>query len=411
MLVNFVLAAGMTLIVIIITFLLRFRKQLPYRLLCVFFASVFFFLLYYFGYLHRSRVIGGIAFLFGNGMGFLWGPLFLHYIQSLAYPKKRVLRSLALHLIPFGINALFISVPRAINMFDRSYFQGFTDWYMPNSEYLNILENAFVLVYFFICLRFIRRLNVLHSKSYSDTEGKDLAWCRQLIVALIVLVSLDIVFSVYELNFPPIEWNIGMVPAFLFVGLSAFFAYKGMWQAQILVPEFLLDGTKEPEALPGPQKPSDAPHVNTFSSEGDEPVSQPAGSGTRALTGLSEQEIEKLKTRLYEVLDTEKPYLNDSLTLADLAALIPISDKKLSELLNKHVCISFYDLINNYRVETVKQKMRSPLARQFTLLAIAFESGFKSKTSFNRVFKQKTGVSPSQYYEAYRRETVAESIP
>lgn len=189
MLVNFVLAAGMTLILLIVTFLLRFKKQLPYRLLSVFFASVFFFLLYYFGYLHRSRTIGGIAFLFGNGMGFLWGPLFLHYIQSLAYPQKRVLRSLGLHLIPFGINAVLISVPRAINMFDDAYFQEFTDWYMPNSEYLNILENGFVLVYFFICLRFIRQLNVLHSNSYSDTEGKDLAWCYSLIVALMVIVS------------------------------------------------------------------------------------------------------------------------------------------------------------------------------------------------------------------------------
>ncbi len=129
------------------------------------------------------------------------------------------------------------------------------------------------------------------------------------------------------------------------------------------------------------------------------------------MTGFSEQEIENLKTRLYKVLETDKPYLNESLTLADLAALIPISDKKLSELLNKHVCISFYDLINNYRVETVKQKMCSPVAQQFTLLAIAFDSGFKSKTNFNRVFKQKTGLSPSQYYESCRRESLAESPP
>jgi AraC-like DNA-binding protein len=389
MLVNFVLVAGMTLILIIVTFLLRFRKQLPYRLLSIFFASIFFFLLYYFGYLHRSRTIGGIAFLFGNGMGFLWGPLFLHYIQSLAYPKKRVLRSLALHLIPFAANALLISVPRAMNMFDRSFFQGFAEWYMPNSEYLNILENGFVLVYFFICLRFIDRLNALQVNSYSDTEGKDLGWCRQLIVALMIIVSLDILFSVYELNYPPIEWNIGMLPAFAFFGLSAFFAYKGMWQAQILVPEFLLEKNPSP-ALPETERSQESG------------MSSEQTPSARALTGFSEAEIENLKTRLYEVLENEKPYLNDSLTLGELADLIPISDKKLSELLNKHVCISFYDLINNYRVETVKQKMRSPVGKQFTLLAMAFDSGFKSKTSFNRVFKQKTGVSPSQYYETVR---------
>ena len=76
------------------------------------------------------------------------------------------------------------------------------------------------------------------------------------------------------------------------------------------------------------------------------------------------------------------------------AAALPVTELVL--------CISFYDLINDYRVETVKQKMRSSESRQFTLLALAFDSGFKSKTSFNRVFKQKTGMSPSQYYEACR---------
>jgi AraC-like DNA-binding protein len=394
MLVNFVLVAGMTLIVIMVTFLLRFKKELPYRLLSLFFVSIFFFLLYYFGYLHRSRKIGGVAFMLGNGMCFLWGPLFLYYIQSLAFPKKQVVRSLAWQLIPFGVNALLISIPRGLNMLNDQLFQGLTEWYLPRSDYFNILENAFVTVYFFICLRFISRLHALQVNNYSDTEGKDLAWCRKLIIALIVLVSLDIAFSVYEMNYPLIEWNIGMVPAFMFVGLAAFFAYKGMWQVQVLIPEFLLENEQQRASL--------LPAETAIHSE--IPVEKSVSTTSRALTGLTDDQIEDLKLRLFEVLETGKPYLRDSLTLADLAALIPISDKKLSELLNKHVCISFYDLINNYRVETVKQKMASPEARQFTLLAIAFDSGFNSKTSFNRVFKEKTGVSPSKYYESCRSE-------
>lgn len=392
MLVNFVLVAGMTLIMIIITFLLRFRKQLPYRLLSVFFASIFLFLLYYFGYLHRSRYIGGIAFLFGNGAGLLWGPLFLHYIRSLAFPRKQVLRSLAWHLIPFGLNFILINVPQSMNMF-AGLFPAFEDWYIPLSDYFNIAENCYVIVYFLVCLRFIYRLNRLYTNSYSDTEGKDLAWCRQLISVLTIFIFLDVVFSVYELNYPRIDWNIGMIPAFLVVGLSAFFAYKGMWQAQTMVPEFLLERT--------PRKAQKAKEQL----EEEDGILDPASKNHSALN-LSEEEIAALKERLYDVLETEKPYLNDSLTLADLAALIPISDKKLSELLNKHVCISFYDLINNYRVETVKEKMRSREAEQFTLLAIGFDSGFKSKTSFNRVFKQKTGVSPSQYYDLCREGQV-----
>lgn len=387
LLLNFALVAAMTLLVAMIVFLLRFRRQLPHRLLSLFFASVFFFLLYYFGYLHRSRYIGGVAFLFGNGLGFLWGPLFLHYIQSLAFPRKQVVRSLLLHLIPFGINMLLISVPRALNMF-WDLLPSVADWYLPNADYINIAENCFVLMYFVFCLRLLRRLNAVYSNSYSETDGKDLVWCGQLIRVLFVIVALDILFSVYELYFPPLEWNLGMIPAFLFVFITVFFAWKGMWQVQVLLPDYLLDVAlqkTEQETIAEPQKESEA-------------LQQPG-----ALSVYSEGEIRELIDRLYEVLEREKPFLNDSLMLAELAAMIPMTDKKLSELLNRHVRISFYDLINDYRVEAVKQRMAEPDAERFTLLALAFDSGFKSKTSFNRVFKQKTGMSPSQYFEHSKR--------
>ena len=413
MLVNFVLAAGMTLIILIITFLLKFKKQLPHRLLSVFFASCFFFLLYYFGYLHRSRSLGAVAVLFGNGMGYLLGPLLLHYIKSLALPRRYVIRPLLWQLVPFGVHWLCVSLPLSISMFSDVYLADFGAWYAHYADYFNLVENVFVLTYFFVSIRFIDRLKQLYTNSYSDTDGKDLAWCRQLIIGLIIIVTIDIGLSIYELNYPPIEWNIGMVTAFLFVGLFTYLAYKGMWQSQILVPEFLLDNAVVSEI------PSDGPkeravewqppvHVALDAKAETDTTEIPAeeqipASTAWALNNLSDDDIEKLKTRLYEVLDGQKPYLNDSLTLGELAALVPISDKKLSELLNQHVRISFYDLINNYRVETVKRKMQAPGAEQFTLLALAFESGFKSKTSFNRVFKQKTGVSPSQFYDSCRQ--------
>jgi len=405
MLVNFVLVAGMTLLLLIITFLLRFKKQLPHRLLSVFFASCFFFLLYYFSNWHRSREIGAVAQLFGNGMGYLLGPLLLHYIKSLAYPRRYVVRPLLLQLIPYGVHWLFIALPVAISMAGKNAFNVYGAWYADYADYFNLVENVFVLTYFFVSIRFINRLKVLYSKSFSDTDGKDLAWCRQLIIGLIAIVVVDIGLSMYELNYPPLEWNIGIVIAFSFVGLSTYLAYKGMWQSQILVPEFLLHN--EPEIQPvHATTHNDTTRLEQIETEVPVPGEnvQTQTGNAWALNNLSREEIEKLKSRLYEVLEENKPYLNDSLTLNDLAELIPISDKKLSELLNKHVSISFYDLINNYRVETVKRKMEDPDSQQFTLLAIAFESGFKSKTSFNRVFKQKTGVSPSQYHDSLRKK-------
>ena len=93
----------------------------------------------------------------------------------------------------------------------------------------------------------------------------------------------------------------------------------------------------------------------------------------------------------------KKPFLDENVSLKSLAELLAVSDKKLSAILNQHMEISFYDYINGYKVEDVIMKMKEPSYNKYTLLAIAFESGFNSKTSFNRIFKKVTGLSPSAY--------------
>ncbi|WP_353959585.1 helix-turn-helix domain-containing protein [Aequorivita aurantiaca] len=87
-----------------------------------------------------------------------------------------------------------------------------------------------------------------------------------------------------------------------------------------------------------------------------------------------------------------------------------MSDKKLSELLNQQLSTNFYNLINEYRVNEVKQKIKDKEYYKYTLLSIAHDCGFQSKTSFNRVFKQKTGMSPSLYKESQHGSKNSKSI-
>jgi len=115
------------------------------------------------------------------------------------------------------------------------------------------------------------------------------------------------------------------------------------------------------------------------------------------LATFSKDELMTLKKKVVETLETKRLYLDDNLKLQDLAEHVGLSSRQLSELLNQHLEITFYDLVNDYRVESVKEKLHSGEGENLTLLAIAFDSGFKSKTSFNRVFKAKTNYSPSEY--------------
>jgi len=100
---------------------------------------------------------------------------------------------------------------------------------------------------------------------------------------------------------------------------------------------------------------------------------------------------------LLQIMETDKPYLNSDLTLRELAGKLSMSTHNLSEILNTRLNQNFYDFINRYRVEEVKRKLAEKESENFSLIAIAFDSGFNSKSTFNTIFKKYTGTTPSQY--------------
>jgi len=96
-------------------------------------------------------------------------------------------------------------------------------------------------------------------------------------------------------------------------------------------------------------------------------------------------------------MNTEKPFLNPDLKLHDLAKLIGAPAHLLSEYINKKRDLNFFEFINHYRVNEFKQRVHDSEYKQYTLLAIALDVGFNSKASFNRIFKQHTRLTPSQF--------------
>ncbi|HTJ52679.1 MAG TPA: helix-turn-helix domain-containing protein [Cyclobacteriaceae bacterium] len=93
----------------------------------------------------------------------------------------------------------------------------------------------------------------------------------------------------------------------------------------------------------------------------------------------------------------KKPYLDAELTLSTLAKDLSMSRNQLSHLINVGVGANFYDFVNKYRVEEVKRLMTDPQVKNFNLLGIALEAGFKSKSTFNLIFKRFTGLTPTEY--------------
>jgi AraC-like DNA-binding protein len=96
-------------------------------------------------------------------------------------------------------------------------------------------------------------------------------------------------------------------------------------------------------------------------------------------------------------MEKQRPYLDPELSLSALAKELGINRNQLSQSINDGLGENFYDFVNKYRVEEVKRLMADPNKQNYNLLGIAVEAGFKSKSTFNLIFKRFTGLTPTEY--------------
>jgi TolB-like protein/AraC-like DNA-binding protein len=131
-----------------------------------------------------------------------------------------------------------------------------------------------------------------------------------------------------------------------------------------------------------------APNCLPPATEGGKP--EPAGS--RSL--IDDVEIPALLTQLQQLMETEGAYQNADLSLRQLAERLSLTANKLSWLLNEHVGQNFNAYINAFRLKQFQRLALDPANSHLTLLGLAYESGFNSKTVFNAYCKKSTGMTP-----------------
>lgn len=123
------------------------------------------------------------------------------------------------------------------------------------------------------------------------------------------------------------------------------------------------------------------------------------GKGTKKYqrSGLETKDKKEIAALIVGYFNTQKSWLNPEFDLQKMAADLNLSRQNISQVINEELNKNFYRLVNEYRVNEVKQKMSDPGFSHLSLLGIGLESGFNSKASFNRVFKEIAGQTPSQY--------------
>ena len=102
----------------------------------------------------------------------------------------------------------------------------------------------------------------------------------------------------------------------------------------------------------------------------------------------------ELKNKLQQIMESQKVYLEPSLTLSELALKLKTNTSVLSATINSFFGKNFNDYINEYRVEEFKRQINLSENKNYTILVVAFDCGFNSKATYNRAFKKITGQAP-----------------
>lgn len=379
LIIDFIVVTGI-IGTLLILFLLMKRKIInkSQKLLVALFILLFFVVMGFYAHLHDLKTIYYISFIFYFTVGYIAGPLFYIYIKSLYQPSFNLLQKNWFHFIPALLSLIIWNIPILISNIKRTFIFPYLKFLAKNgfNEIEYFIQIIFFLFYCFLSLRVLKNYQQAIKQNYSNIQDKDLVWVKHFIIGSLGTMGINGLLTILQMSFGESAWNSEYLTVFPLVLMIIYLGYHGLTQSQVLIPEFITTQQKTPTILVEKKEASPVKHH---------------------LSNVEAAEIVILKSRLFEVLEKEKPYLNEDLTLETLAALIPISDKKLSALLNHYVKTPFYDLINSYRVKEVTTKIIDPAYAHYTLLALGLDSGFKSKSSFNRIFKKETGLTPSQY--------------
>jgi AraC-like DNA-binding protein len=352
-----------------------------------------------------------VHWLLGTGIPFplLHGPMLYLYTAAMTnmLPSKR--KFLLIHFLPAIIAVLFF-LPVFLKSADEklAFIASNGKGYQTANLVRIILLQVSGFVYVLWSLWLLRKHKHNISREFSYEERINLNWLRYFIY------SLAAIWIIIVLTRSDYYIFVGTVVFIIFLG------YFGIRQVGIFTPASLYKANKEVETEQQAsiysietsnkfdfveQQPeriiAEPPEPSVSSDETEIPIeveeTKPTQRKKYASSGVTEEMSNDIHQRLTQFMTTEKLFTEPELSLSMLAEKINVHSNYLSQVINEKEGKTFFEYVNSLRVEEFKRLAALPENKQFTIMSLAYDCGFNSKSSFNKNFKKVADQSPSEY--------------
>jgi AraC-like DNA-binding protein len=313
----------------------------------------------------------------------LIAPLMFYYVVLLTTPGQKIKPAMGFLVLPFIVFLVYFMATYYFLPVDQkvAYYREATSdpWAMIYAaEFFLIFSGPFYAIISLVRLRKHSRYIAL---SFSYTEGISLKWLKGVFSLVIAVNALMILSNILSDVIPVITYQTAdnIVHA-TNVALVFFIGYKGFKQRLIYPWVYRDDQNLETDT---------AKSIKTGTNQSQKPRYEKSG--------LQDTDARILYTALVKLMEREELYLDGKLSIKTIADKMGVSVNHMSQVINQYSGKNFFRFVNEYRVEKAKTLLTDPASQKFKILAIAYECGFNSKSSFNTIFKEYTGNTPSEF--------------
>jgi len=294
------------------------------------------------------------------GFFLLYGPIFYLYAKGVIFRDFSLSRKHLLHAIPFLLLTILLL---AIGSLKPVTSEEIILSDLPWQFYLiTALMYAHFFIYLWLTYKSLWKYRRIIKNKYSQIDQINLDWLSFSLSTFGLVAFISMIHNFLLLA----ENRSVLIISLVFLLIFIFY----------FVNRVILKALRQPEIFAGIKQAETIKYLGS---------------------NLTQAQIAEYKKQLLALLQTEKPFLNPQVSLADLSDKLSLSSKHLSQVINQSFNKSFYDFINTYRIQEFQQILKESADDKLTVLEVMYEAGFNSKSSFNTAFKKETGQTPTEF--------------